>query len=204
MIKKHTYFLTMATGVALILSGCSQKNVEPTAIETTDSTETNSTSAMDSASNVSTTSDEERAAFSSDSASVVSESSIDTSAKEEEDNLKEEYLIKVEEAEKETEKKRQISPDSSTYALKNVEGDLFDLWDGLLNDIYGVLNDQLPSDKMDIVRKEQREWLAHRDEEAKEASLEYEGGTMEQLEYTTVLNNLNAERCRELVEMYML
>ncbi|RDI41008.1 lysozyme inhibitor LprI family protein [Falsibacillus pallidus] len=118
-------------------------------------------------------------------------------------SLKEDYLKKLNEAKKETEEMRKNPTDSSTYALKNIEGNLFDKWDGLLNEIYQVLIKQLPSDKMDQVRKEQREWIKYRDKTAKEASLKYKGGTQEQLEYVAVENNLTADRCFELVEKYM-
>ena len=73
----------------------------------------------------------------------------------------------------------------------------------MLNEIYGVLKEQLTQEAMDQLRKEQREWIAERDATAKKASLKYEGGTMEQLEYVAVVNNLTEERCFELVEDYM-
>jgi uncharacterized protein YecT (DUF1311 family) len=117
--------------------------------------------------------------------------------------LKEEYLKKLNDTKKETEEIRKNSENEITYALKSTEGNLFDVWDGLLNEIYGVLVKQLPSEEMDQLRKEQRGWINNRDHTAKEASLKYEGGTMEQLEYVTVLNNLTQERCFELVEDYM-
>ncbi|WP_077622727.1 lysozyme inhibitor LprI family protein [Sediminibacillus massiliensis] len=131
------------------------------------------------------------------------------SAKEEDSStdtgpsLKEEYLKKLNEAEKEVEKMRENPIDDTTFALKKVEGDAYDILDGLLNEIYGVLEEQLPPEKMEQLRKEQREWLDYRDDTAKEASLKYEGGTMEQYEYVRVENNLTEERCFELVEQYM-
>ena len=116
---------------------------------------------------------------------------------------KEVYLKKLNKTKKEMDKIRRNSKGEITYALKKVEGDRFDVWDGLLNEIYEVLKKKLPSEEMDQLRKEQREWITYRDKSAKEASLKYKGGTMEQLEYTTVLNNLTEERCFELVENYM-
>ncbi|MCM3029583.1 lysozyme inhibitor LprI family protein [Niallia sp. MER 6] len=87
--------------------------------------------------------------------------------------------------------------------MKKVEGDRYDTWDGLVNEIYGVLQKQLPSDEMEQLRNEQRKWIEYRDSTAKAASLKYEGGTMEELEYVAVLGNLTEERCFELVEKYM-
>lgn len=60
----------------------------------------------------------------------------------------------------------------------------------MLNEIYEVLKHQLPTEEMHHLRKEQREWIDYRDNTAKEASLKYKGGTMEQYEYVRVENNL--------------
>lgn len=121
----------------------------------------------------------------------------------EEKSTKEEYVTKLNETKKEMDEMRKNPEDNSTYALKAVEGIAFDTWDALLNEIYGVLKKQLSSEEMEQLRKEQREWIVFRDNSAKEASLKYEGGTMEQLEYVVVLNNLTEERCFELVKLYM-
>ena len=93
--------------------------------------------------------------------------------------------------------------DSSNYALKKVENERWELWDKLLNEIYGVLEEQLSQEEMDQLRAEQRNWLKYRDDSALEASQKYKGGTQEQLEYVAVLANLTEQRCYELVENYM-
>ncbi|WP_102275607.1 lysozyme inhibitor LprI family protein [Cytobacillus massiliigabonensis] len=116
-------------------------------------------------------------------------------------NLKEVYLKKLNEAKIEVEKME--AEDTSTYALKKVENDRFDVWDALLNEIYGVLKEELTPEKMDQLRTEQRNWITYRDDSAKEASLKFQGGTMEHLEYVAVLANLTEERCYEIVEDYM-
>ncbi|WP_163971691.1 lysozyme inhibitor LprI family protein [Oceanobacillus halotolerans] len=116
-------------------------------------------------------------------------------------SLKEEYLKKFNDTKKETEELEAV--DLSTYALKKVENDRWDTWDELLNEIYGVLKEQLPPEEMDQLREEQRNWIKYRDDRALEASLKYKGGTQEHLEYVTVLANLTEERCYELVVDYM-
>lgn len=118
-------------------------------------------------------------------------------------SLKEEYLKKLEDTKKNTDQIRNNPIDDTTFALKKVEGDVFDTWDGMLNEIYGVLKKQLSSGEMEQLKKEQREWITHRDETAKEESLKYKGGTAEQLEYVKVENNLTIDRCFELVKKYM-
>lgn len=127
----------------------------------------------------------------------------DSSANHTETSQKEEYLKKLNEAKKETDEMRNNPPDHSTYALKAVEGDIYEVWDGLLNEIYDVLKQQLPSEEMEQLREAQRKWIDYRDQTALEASLKYKGGTMEHLEYVVVLNNLTEKRCSELVEHYM-
>ena len=87
--------------------------------------------------------------------------------------------------------------------MKKVEDDRWKIWDGLLNEIYGVLKEQLSTEEMDQLRKEQRNWINHRDATALEASKKYEGGTQETLEYSAVAANLTEERCFKLVEIYM-
>ena len=115
--------------------------------------------------------------------------------------LKEDYLVKLNNTKLETEKLK--ATDSSTYALKKVEDDRWELWDELLNDIYGALKEQLSPEEMDLLRENQRQWLKDRDEQALEASLKFKGGTQEHLEYVAVLANLTEEKCYELVDRYM-
>lgn len=116
-------------------------------------------------------------------------------------SLKEKYLQQLDDTKKEAEELEPI--DSSTYALKKVENDRWELWDELLNEIYGVLKEQLSAEEMDQLREEQRNWIKFRDDSALEASHKFKGGTQEHLEYVAVLANLTEERCYELVANYM-
>lgn len=134
---------------------------------------------------------------------VASSDNEEDSSAETAASLKEEFLQKVNDAKNEVDEMRANPIDDTTIAMKKVEGDAFDIWDGLLNEIYEVLEKQLPAEKMEQLREEQREWIDNRDQTAKEASLKYEGGTTEQLEYVKVENDLTEERCFELVENYM-
>lgn len=116
-------------------------------------------------------------------------------------SLKEKYLQQLDDTKKEAE---ELEPtDSSTYALKKVENDRWELWDELLNEIYGVIKEQLSAEEMDQLREEQRNWIKFRDDSALEASHKFKGGTQEHLEYVAVLANLTEERCYELVEEFM-
>lgn len=118
-------------------------------------------------------------------------------------SIKEDYLRELNITKKETAELRASPTDDTTYAMKAIEGKLFNIWDGLLNEVYGILEAQLSDKDMEALRIEERAWIKYRDNTAKEASLKYKGGSQEQLEYVTVLNNLTADRCFELVESYM-
>ncbi|WP_430786920.1 lysozyme inhibitor LprI family protein [Virgibacillus flavescens] len=188
----------MVAAVLLVLAACGsseESNAEvDNSSEKADSTQNKSDDAKENASDTNDTESEQ-----TDTSSDKEEST----AANETPSLKEEYLKKLNETKEETEAMRENPIDDTTYAMKKVEGDLYDIWDGLLNEIYGVLQEQLSAEEMDKLRIEQREWIEHRDKTAKEASLKYEGGTMEQLEYVAVQNNLTIERCFELVKNYM-
>ncbi len=110
-------------------------------------------------------------------------------------------MNKLDDTKKRTEEIEAIN--SSTYAMKKVENEKWEMWDELLNEIYGVLQEQLPSEEMEQLREKQRNWIKERDERALQASLKYKGGTQEHLEYVVVLKDFTEKRCFELVEGYL-
>lgn len=91
----------------------------------------------------------------------------------------------------------------NTIEMKSAASQEYERWDKALNEIYGVLKQQLSSDDMNKLKEEQIKWISDRDAKAKKESLEYEGGTAEQLIYTSSLAKTTKERCYELVEKYM-
>jgi len=91
----------------------------------------------------------------------------------------------------------------NTIEMKSAASQEYERWDKALNEIYGVLRQQLSSDDMNKLKEEQIKWILDRDAKAKKESLEYEGGTAEQLIYTSSLAQTTKERCYELVEKYM-
>ncbi|AWE07313.1 hypothetical protein DCE79_07960 [Lysinibacillus sp. 2017] len=113
---------------------------------------------------------------------------------------KEEYLKKLNAME---ESDKNIEAGTTMVELNEQASERYKKWDAELNEIYEVLKAQLSAEQMNKLREEQRNWIKHRDETAKEASLKYEGGSMEPLEYVTTLANLTRDRCYELVEKYM-
>ncbi|MCA0993344.1 lysozyme inhibitor LprI family protein [Guptibacillus hwajinpoensis] len=116
------------------------------------------------------------------------------------ENQKEKYFKKLNSM---YESDRNVEVKETMVEMEEQEAERYQNWDKMLNEIYGELQVQLPSDEMDQLREEQRKWVEHRDETAKKASLKYEGGTTESLEYVATQASLTRERCYELVAKYM-
>lgn len=112
---------------------------------------------------------------------------------------KDAYLKKLNEMEQAD---RYEEPASTTVGLVEQETKRYEQWDKMLNEIYGVLIEQLDPEQLDALRQEQRNWVKERDETAKEASQKYSGGSMESLEYVATQAELTRERCYALVAKY--
>ena len=216
MRKHRNFLLAILTVVIVILGACgsstdesnheldnkeSENTTYKTLTEGTTKLENNSTG-EGSVSTESTDVDEQEATTSEkDESSTDEENKSSSGSVEMTGSTKSQYLQKLEETKKKAEELTAL--DSSTYALKKVENDRWDIWDQLLNEIYGVLKEQLQPDEMEKLKEEQQKWIKSRDDRALEASLKFKGGTQEQLEYVAVLANLTEERCTELVNQYM-
>ncbi|MCM3164784.1 lysozyme inhibitor LprI family protein [Metabacillus litoralis] len=115
---------------------------------------------------------------------------------------KQKYLDKLSSIEKAATEIRNDN-DGSTFGMRKSQEEILEKWDQALNEIYQVLEKQLPADEMEELRQEQRKWITLRDETAEKDASQFEGGTMEPLEYTASLAGTTKERCFELVENYM-
>lgn len=210
MENNKKLLFTIVTLLIVILAACGNSNAEVNEksdtelsdgmndSSNTDLTENTATEYTDTDAKDTETNDTKEKVDASNNAPIKEESISTTNTPV---NLKEEYLTKLSDAKKETDEMK--AEDSSTYAMKKVENDRYDVWDELLNEVYEVLIEQLPTEEVDHLRNEQRNWIKYRDDSAKEASLKYKGGTQEHLEYVAVLANLTEERCYDLVENYM-
>ncbi|KMJ60036.1 hypothetical protein AB685_04135 [Bacillus sp. LL01] len=198
MQNNRKILMVMLTVGLFILAACGNSTDQSGAIQNTNDDFSNEVSTEKALNNASTETDIED----KNETNEEVDTSLNVPANEKESTTnKEKYLQQLDDTKKETEELE--STDSSTYALKKVESDRWELWDEFLNEIYGVLEEQLPSEEMDQLREEQRNWIKYRDDSALEASLKFKGGTQEHLEYVAVLANLTEERCHELVMNYM-
>lgn len=118
-------------------------------------------------------------------------------------NNKKEYHKILNDTEKEMKEFLKNSESTTTLDMEKDGAHRYKIWDTKLNEIYGILKEQLNKEQMDKLRDEQRNWIKFRDETAKKASLEYKGGSMESLEYVATQATLTKERCYALVGKYM-
>ena len=116
---------------------------------------------------------------------------------------KAEYLDKLKGAEL-NEKAAEIGDNlSDDYQLLSDMHDNQQLWDGLLNEIYGVLKTQLSQTEMGQLKKEQLQWIETRDATAQKVYDESGLGLLSEIFHAETLGRMTKERCYELVNGYM-
>lgn len=91
----------------------------------------------------------------------------------------------------------------TTLEIMECTNNMYNMWDDLLNDIWGVLKEQLSSNEMKELTFLEKQWIKDKESDAEEAMNQYEGGTEGQIEYYSSLLNSTKERCYYLVENYM-
>lgn len=115
---------------------------------------------------------------------------------------KAEYLQMLKNLESELAYIDDLYADKSVAEMRDLEEQRYQRWDRALNDIYGVLKEQLSASEMDALRQKQREWIDYRDTNA-EKGTEQMGGGWQGLQYTLNLTHYTKERCYELINDYM-
>ena len=97
------------------------------------------------------------------------------------DGLRDKYLAELDDLTIKTDSMYKNSGETMRE-MNMTASDVYKLWDDELNEIYGVLKQQLSSSEMDSLRQKQREWIKYRDSEGDAAASQYAGGTMAPLE----------------------
>lgn len=105
---------------------------------------------------------------------------------------KSEYLKKFNEVES---KENEIYDNTETGKGLETFEKTASLWDDFLNEIWGVLKQELPENEMDKLTIEQRQWLKDRDDNLSSFD------TMPT--YMSYFRDVSKERCKELIEEYM-
>ncbi len=98
--------------------------------------------------------------------------------------------------------KAYLENEAETQTDMNVKSqELYELWDGALNYLWGELKNNLSEEEFAKLLEEQRIWIEEKETAVKEAGKEFEGGSM----YALVMNGeaarLTEERVYELCEI---
>lgn len=134
----------------------------------------------------------------------LSKEAQDVGSAQDIESQKQMYLNKLNELDEnleETRDERYAGP--TTLDLIKAASDEYKQWDDILNEIYFVLEQQLPQEDMDKLREEEIEWINIKELKGEEAADKYKGGTI--APYMSISSKIEStkERCYELVNQYM-
>ncbi|MCI8453290.1 MAG: DUF1311 domain-containing protein [Lachnospiraceae bacterium] len=118
-----------------------------------------------------------------------------------EQSLSERIAVEIsyaEEQEKEVEKKQEEAV--TQPEMNETAKEMYRLWDDALNGVWRLLEANLNEADMEVLRKEEREWIASKDAKVQAAGLENGGGSMQPLVEAMKAAELTKERVYELAE----
>ena len=107
-------------------------------------------------------------------------------------------IFYAEEREKEIEKKQKAAVTQMDMNLTAAE--MHQMWDDTLNIVWGLLEANLSEADMEVLRKEEREWIAFKDAEVQAAGQECEGGSIQPSVEASRAADLTKARVYELAE----
>ena len=80
--------------------------------------------------------------------------------------------------------------------------ELYNTWDAALNTLWAKLKEELPEDQMNDLLKEQRAWIAEKEQAVEDTAAEVKGGSMEPLVRNNTAAELTEKRAYELYEIW--
>lgn len=118
--------------------------------------------------------------------------------------LAKEYLLKfIDINEKISKFPYNEEPYQTTFGMRKLAGEEYQMWDELLNEVYEKIKEVIGQKEMDKLTELQLKWVEDRDIKAEIAGKKAEGGTMQPLLVTSEKANLTRQRCLELIKIYM-
>ncbi|OCS91121.1 lysozyme inhibitor LprI family protein [Caryophanon latum] len=92
----------------------------------------------------------------------------------------------------------------TTIEMEEAAQQAFSLWDALLNEMYGVLKNELSAADFEELRADQREWIAERDDYATyQATEQANGGSAYTMLYIDAQAQYTAQRCSDFLYDFM-
>ena len=71
-----------------------------------------------------------------------------------------------------------LDSDISQTEMNLAAGERYEIWDGLLNDIWGYLRETLPDSEMQALTAQEQNWIREKEKAVQDAAAEYEGGSI--------------------------
>lgn len=141
-----------------------------------------------------------------DTEAVPEQASDEAAASEEAPSAKQsgkqDILERLEELDRQIEKKRSSKQDATANSAKAVAESERKLWENELNQLLSGLRSHMSPDTWDAFMKDQNEWIRSREAMAVEALSGNSGSVMKELEYTRSLTEITRDRAYELAEEY--
>ena len=133
---------------------------------------------------------------------VLSPPAVSAEASSEKQAGKQDVLERLEELDRQIEKKRSAKQDATANSAKAVAESERKLWENELNQLLSGLRSHMSSDTWDAFMKDQNEWIRSREAMAVDALSGNSGSAMQELEYTRSLTEITRDRAYELAEEY--
>ena len=97
---------------------------------------------------------------------------------------------------------KKLSEDTSLKQtdMNNLSNEIYVIWDDLLNELWGILKENLDQETMDKLLQEQRAWIVDKEAAVKEAGAQFAGGSMAPLAANQKAAELTKARLQDLAE----
>ncbi len=110
-------------------------------------------------------------------------------------------VVGVKEAQRKADEiSKELQGDHPQTELNFLALDLYNLWDGQLNKIWGYLKETLDPEEMKKLTAEELKWISDKEAKVEKAAGEYKGGSIEPLIRHTTAADITRERVYELLK----
>lgn len=108
--------------------------------------------------------------------------------------------VLVSQAEAETTRLKEELQNAVTQAdMNSLSLQLYEVWDGVLNEIWGILKENLSDSAMAKLTEEERKWIGEKERTVQEAGAEVEGGSLQPLIVNSKAYEMTHDRVFELL-----
>ena len=182
--------------MAILASGCAASNTHIP--QTTDATTAGTTEQRETEAATEATTEATEPSATEETAAANTQAQTEPAVT---DDSREDYLAAIEEQSNQIRERLQQDTLKQSEMNQLVQ-QLYELWDGALNDLWGKLRDSLPEEEFDKLLDEQLQWIEDKENAVQEAGKDYEGGSLYPLITISEAADITQERVYELYELW--